>query len=86
MKNKVRLIMQESNHNKFYEMEQYTTNYFNVSYGRIGANPQIRTYHIESWNRKYNEKINKGYKDVSESKLSIEDIFKELDKLALKFS
>ncbi len=86
MKNKVKLIMQENEHNKFYELEQVTASSFKASWGRIGTNAQFQYYPIEFWDKKLKEKLNKGYKDVSESKLSIEDIFKELDKLALKFS
>jgi len=88
MKDKVRLICQLNGSDKFYEMEQKIEGTFDVFYGRIGAAPQTKTYHISDWQKKYNEKINKGYKDISESivKFSLEDVFANLDKLELKLS
>jgi poly [ADP-ribose] polymerase len=59
--------------NKYYKMIPNGDN-FSVEYGRVGANPQKRTYPISQWNKKYSEKINKGYKDQSQL---YEDLFTE---------
>ena len=59
------LVMVEGgseNHNKYYRMIP-NGDYFTVQYGRVGAGCQTRTYHISQWNKKYNEKIRKGYVD-----------------------
>lgn len=55
----------QGNHNKFYEMKQTAANFFQVLYGRVGAKPMVRSYPISSWDRKYKEKLNKGYVDQS---------------------
>ena len=34
-----------------------------AAYGRIGASPQRRTYSLRDWEKKYNEKLSKGYVD-----------------------
>lgn len=38
---------------------------FNVRYGRIESTVQTGTYHYSQWKSKYNEKIKKGYVDVT---------------------
>lgn len=87
MKNKVRLVCQINGHNKYYEMEQTLANEFVVSYGRIGAAPQTAFYGMYDWDKKYKEKIKKGYIDVSDKKeMSLEEIFANLDKLEAKYS
>ena len=52
--------------NKFYEMSYTGGNNFTVKYGRVESTAQNGTYHISQWNSKYNEKIKKGYKDVTD--------------------
>lgn len=54
------------NHNKFYYMEDLNNGNFRVTYGRVGSSERVVTYPISDWNRKYNEKIKKGYIDVTE--------------------
>ena len=54
-----------ANNNKFYEMQENGDNTFTVYYGRIGANKTTRTYSIHQWDKKYKEKIRKGYRDLS---------------------
>lgn len=60
-------MVSENNNNKFYRMiPSADGNYFVAEYGRIGcANPQRRTYPIWQYSEKYDEKINKGYRDVT---------------------
>ena len=40
--------------NKYYRMIPNGDN-FSVEYGRVGANPQKRTYPISQWNKKYSD-------------------------------
>ncbi|MFK7981674.1 MAG: WGR domain-containing protein [Saprospiraceae bacterium] len=62
----VKLIMvTAANNNKFYEMQENGDTTFTVMYGRIGANKTTRTYPIHQWDKKYKEKIRKGYRDLS---------------------
>lgn len=53
------------NNNKFYDME-IVGDRLNVRYGRIGQSSVSAFYPASMWNRKYNEKIRKGYKDMTE--------------------
>lgn len=56
-----------NNNNKFYNMEDLNNGTFKVCYGRVGASETVLTYPISDWNKKYNEKIKKGYVDITES-------------------
>jgi poly [ADP-ribose] polymerase len=61
-----RLIMVTSvNNNKFYNMKRLGTGSFEVAYGRVDKTCVTRTYPMSMWDKKYNEKIRKGYKDVT---------------------
>lgn len=58
------------NHNKFYKMEETGNGFFTATYGRVGAKGVTRTYPISAWNRKYQEKLRKGYVDKTDLKLA----------------
>ena len=63
----VKLIcVTENNNNKFYYMEDLNNGSFKVTYGRVGGSETVIRYPISLWDKKYNEKIKKGYIDVSE--------------------
>jgi poly [ADP-ribose] polymerase len=63
----VKLIMvDENNRNKFYEMTWDGGSNFTVKYGRVESTTQTATYPYSKWSSKYNEKIRKGYKDVTD--------------------
>lgn len=63
----VKLIMvDENNRNKFYEMTWDGGSNFTVKYGRVESTTQTVTYPYSKWSSKYNEKIRKGYKDVTD--------------------
>ena len=69
MKNPIELIMVSAdNNNKFYRMTDLDNGNFTVEYGRVGVTSTTLTYHISQWDSKYNEKIKKGYRDVSDLK------------------
>lgn len=55
------------NNNKFYIMQSNADNTtFTATYGRVGAAGATAAYPMSKWNQKYNEKIRKGYKDVTD--------------------
>jgi poly [ADP-ribose] polymerase len=68
MKKFVKLIMVTGdNNNKFYTMtHDGSASTFNVEYGRVEKTSTSVTYHIDEWDKKYKEKIKKGYKDVTD--------------------
>lgn len=55
-----------NNNNKYYYMEDLHNGNFKVSYGRVGGSETVLTYPISQWDKKYNEKLKKGYIDVTE--------------------
>lgn len=60
------LISPNANSNKFYIMKEQAGDTFTVEFGRVGVSPQKVSYSMRQWNSKYNEKVKKGYKDVTE--------------------
>lgn len=78
------------NNNKFYRMIS-KGDHFAVEYGRVGAGSQHTTYPISQWNKKYNEKIKKGYVDrtelvedlIAKEKPVGSDGFKEIENKAI---
>lgn len=68
------MVTGDSNHNKYYRMlANADGSSFTVEYGRVGASCQTRTYPIYQWDKKYNEKIRKGYVDQTHL---VEDLIK----------
>lgn len=62
-----KLIMVTSdNNNKFYEMVWEGGSTFTVNYGRVEATSTTIKYPYSQWNKKYQEKLKKGYKDVTD--------------------
>lgn len=60
------LVMVTSlNNNKFYDMKEEGDT-FVVTYGRIGSSSVTATYPMSDWNKKYREKIRKGYVDMTD--------------------
>jgi len=57
------IMVTSANNNKFYEMRDNKDGTFTATYGRVGSAGAKATYPIGSWDRKYNEKVRKGYKD-----------------------
>lgn len=61
-----KLIMVTSeNNNKYYEMREEDDGMFTASYGRVGSRGSVRRYPMKDWNKKYREKVRKGYRDVT---------------------
>lgn len=67
MGKRVKLMMVTAkNNNKFYELIDNDDGTFTAEYGRVGSKPQSKTYPISDWDKKYNAKTKKGYKDQTE--------------------
>lgn len=54
------------NNNKFYKMTELNDGTFEVCYGRVDSTSTKITYPISKWSSKYNSKVKKGYKDITE--------------------
>ena len=59
------VMVTSDNHNKYYKMSP-KGDHFDVEYGRVGAGCQYASYSMSLWNKKYNEKLRKGYVDRTE--------------------
>ena len=68
------VMVTSNNNNKYYRMIPHGDT-FDVEYGRVGANPQRASYPISQWDKKYNEKVKKGYVDQSDL---MEDLIEEV--------
>ena len=65
MKN-VYLENTDNHHDKFYHMiENKDGASFTASWGRTGSNGRTQIYGMNEWDKKYREKISKGYKDTT---------------------
>lgn len=63
VKSPVYLVMvTANNNNKYYRMIPHGDT-FSVEYGRVGASCQKASYSMSQWDKKYNEKVKKGYVD-----------------------
>lgn len=60
------IMVTPDNNNKFYEMKWDGGSNFTATYGRVESTSTTVNYPYSKWNQKYNEKVNKGYKDVTD--------------------
>ena len=60
------ICVSENNNNKYYFLFEQADGTFNVEYGRVDSTKQTTSYSMSQWDKKYREKINKGYKDITE--------------------
>jgi poly [ADP-ribose] polymerase len=68
-----RLIMvTDINNNKYYNMTQVDQYNFKAEWGRVGGHNSSMTYDMYNWRKKYNEKLKKGYRDVTELAAEVE--------------
>lgn len=56
------VMVTAQNNNKYYKITP-RGDHFDVEYGRVGGGSQSASYSISQWNKKYSEKIAKGYVD-----------------------
>ena len=59
------MVTASTNNNKYYKQIPHGDTW-TAEYGRVGNSPQTRDYPMSQWDKKYNEKIRKGYVDQSE--------------------
>ncbi len=85
------IMVTANNNNKYYEMKENNDGTFSVVYGRVGGKGSKGTYPVSQWNKKYNEKVRKGYKDqthlfaeTAEDTIEFEDISDELVEALIK--
>lgn len=79
-----------NNNNKYYRMIPHGDT-FEVEYGRVGANCQHVSYSMSQWDKKYNEKIKKGYVDqthlvqdlIQKEQPKTKDGYKEIENKAI---
>lgn len=60
------IMVTGENNNKYYEMIWEGGNDFTVNYGRVESSVTTISYPYSQWNKKYNEKVKKGYQDVTD--------------------
>ena len=84
------MVTAGANNNKFYDMKPNGEMWV-ATYGRIGSSSQSRTYSKNEWNKKYEEKIRKGYVDQTnliQDLISVDkpksSKYKEIDNKAIK--
>lgn len=58
------MVTASANNNKYYKQIPHGDSW-TAEYGRVGSSPQRREYSMNQWDKKYKEKINKGYVDQS---------------------
>ena len=79
MEYKYLVMVTSDNHNKYYEMVPQGSGFI-VNYGRVGASPQVRSYSEYEFDKKYNEKIKKGYIDQTDLRKDLINVFKNEQK------
>ena len=76
------IMVTPDNNNKYYEMTWDGGANFNVKYGRVESTAQTATYPYSKWGSKYREKVNKGYKDVTDMvTVEVKEVKKEKESL-----
>lgn len=60
------MVTASANNNKFYKQIPNGDGTWTAEYGRVGSSAQKRTYSMSQWDKKYKEKIAKGYVDQSD--------------------
>ena len=56
------------NSNKYYNMEQTSSDSFTATYGRVGKSKTTHNYPMSKWTGKFKNKLNKGYTDITHLK------------------
>lgn len=59
------MVTASANNNKYYNMTPHGDTW-TAEYGRVGSSSQKREYSLSQWEKKYNEKIKKGYVDQTD--------------------
>ena len=91
MEYKYLLMVTDNNNNKYYEMIPNGNN-FTVKYGRVGTSAQVTSYPESQFDKKYNEKIKKGYVDrtdlrkdlITAGKNNNRTLYKDIENASVK--
>lgn len=76
------IMVTPDNNNKYYIMQWDGGANFNVEYGRVESSSTKISYPYSQWTKKYNEKVKKGYKDVTDLvKVEVQEVVKEKESL-----
>lgn len=54
------------NNNKFYDMTEKSDGSWTAHWGRVGASGETMDYPAALWDKKYREKVKKGYRDITD--------------------
>ena len=84
------VMVTSQNNNKYYKQIPHGDTW-TAEYGRVGAAPQTAEYPMSQWEKKYKEKIRKGYVDqsalvedlIEKEKPKTESIYKEIENKAI---
>ena len=60
------IMITAANNNKYYRMLPKDDGTFDVEFGRVGASCQHANYPVSQWDKKYREKVRKGYVDQTD--------------------
>jgi poly [ADP-ribose] polymerase len=61
------VFVDETNHNKFYNMTDLGNGNFKAEWGRVGSSGQSMEYPIAMWDSKLDSKLKKGYAEIKKS-------------------
>jgi hypothetical protein len=77
------VMVTPDNNNKYYEMTwDGSSSNFTVKYGRVESTAVNGSYPISKWDSKHREKVNKGYKDVTDLvTIDVKEVKKEKESL-----
>lgn len=59
------VYVSQNNNNKYYKMLENSDGTWTAKYGRVGYAEQVQSYPSGQWDKKYKEKLRKGYKDIT---------------------
>jgi poly [ADP-ribose] polymerase 2/3/4 len=68
------IFVDRDNKNKYYHMKELDNGTFDVEYGRVEKTRVTENYSMSTWDKKYREKIKKGYSDVTHLKSESVDL------------
>lgn len=79
------VMVTENNNNKYYRMIENDNGTWTAKWGRVGATENVMEYSMDQWEKKYREKIKKGYKDITSIKAEVTSKgFKDIKDSAIK--
>lgn len=81
------IMVTGENNNKYYTMHQLDSNEFEAEWGRVDVTSTKKKYPMHRWNSTYKDKVNKGYKDVTDLFVEGGTVvdFKDLNDSSIKY-